>query len=455
MRLFAKIGLSLALLVLGVAPGWAEEIAWAPANPQSKSAPKQASAPAPDSLLGDPEPLLDDPVAIPQDGAAPFAQPTPVAPTDENAEPASLFPFSDELGLRPQGIVFRGQAPDPVPNPFGGGGPGPGPAPVYGAPNDPLACGVPDSKKGNFWERFCEDMKNCGKNVFGPNNNIFQTSPNRKPFQSDPDFDMFTSPISNPFFLLDPRSLTEAKAIFIYQHTPGSNAAFAGGSNYYVGLQGSVAVTEWISVKISEFGVDFMEPNGNNPLISPNVGISEFHIGPQFTLIRNKETRTLLAAGLTFEIPWGSEKTFQHTGTLGVVPYVSFGQNFLKNKTGSVNFLNTTGWSFGSDRSDFFFSSFHFDYNVLNQDKIFPMIELNWAHYTNSGNQTPVHFEGWDLYNFGAHGVAGTDAVTLNFGARYQIKPFWSVGAAAGFSLVGGGNQLDNFRLTLDMIFRY
>jgi hypothetical protein len=269
---------------------------------------------------------------------------------------------------------------------------------------------------------------------------------------------MFSSPVSNPFFLLDPRSLTEVKPIFIYQHTPGSNPIFAGGSNYFVGLQGSLAVTDYISVKISEFGVDFMEPNNptNNPLFGPNVGISEFHIGPQVTIIRNKDTKTLLSAGLTFEIPWGSEKTFQHTGTLGVVPYVSFGQNFLSNERwGSFNFLNTTGWAGGAQRSDFFFSSFHFDYNIMNQNRFFPMIELNWAHYTNSGNQTPVNFEGWDLYNFGANGVAGTDSVTLNLGARVQIKDFWSVGIAGGFSLVGGGNQLDNFRLTIDMIFRY
>ena len=164
----------------------------------------------------------------------------------------------------------------------------------------------------------------------------------------------------------------------------------------------------------------------------------------------------MLAAGLTFEVPWGSNSVFQHTGRLGVVPYVSFGQNFWKTDFGSMNFLNTTGCTFGSDRSDFFFSSFHLDYNIRNQDRFFPMIELNWAHYISSGNQIGnIGFEGWDLFNFGSGGVTGSDSLTLNLGGRVKINNWWSVGAAAGFSLIGGGGQLDAFRLTLDMTFRY
>ena len=288
MRLFAKIGVSLAVLLLGVRQGWAEDAAFRLVDPQSRaSAPQEREEPSA-PLLGEPVPiLLGQPILLAPASACQSQTnlPEPARKTGNNDsdkhESTSIFPLSEDLGIRPAGIIFRAQAPPPPVDPFGGGGPGPGPAagPVYG-PTNPLDCGVPGDKKGNFWERFCQHMKDCGKN-FG-SNGIFTNNPDRKLFQSDHEFDMFSSPVSNPFFLLDPRSLTEVKPLFIYQQTRGSNPIFNGGSNFFVGLQGSLAVTDWLSFKISEFGVDFMEPDGShNPLFSNNAGISELHIGPQ------------------------------------------------------------------------------------------------------------------------------------------------------------------------------
>src|SRR5262245_20247467 len=63
--------------------------------------------------------------------------------------------------------------------------------------------------------------------------NLFQGT-----FQSDHCFDRFISPVSNPFFFEDPRALTELRPIFIYQHIPGSNPLFHGGSFEGFFLQG-------------------------------------------------------------------------------------------------------------------------------------------------------------------------------------------------------------------------
>jgi hypothetical protein len=49
--------------------------------------------------------------------------------------------------------------------------------------------------------------------------------------------------------------------------------------------------------------------------------------------------------------------------------------------------MNTDGYSFGagSPRGDFFYASFHLDYDVGNLKKIYPLIELNWFYYAANG----------------------------------------------------------------------
>ena len=92
---------------------------------------------------------------------------------------------------------------------------------------------------------------------------------------------------------------------------------------------------------------------------------------------------------------------------------------------------------------------------VGNFHKIYPLVELHYMHYTRNGNQRTLHFEGADLFNFGANGVGGRDELRLAGGFRYQHNQHFSTGIAGEFGLLGGGNHLDGSRVTFDMIFRY
>src|SRR5262249_30149180 len=172
--------------------------------------------------------------------------------------------------------------------------------------------------------------------------------------------------------------------------------------------------------------------------------------------IRNENTGTLLAAGLNFDIAAGDSSVHQNTDSLSVEPYISFGQNFWRTSYGSANFLNTTGFSgSGSDeRTDFLFSSFHFDYDILNAHRYYPTLEINYFYYTAAGNQLPLGFEGRDLINYGAQGVSGNNSTTIAPGFRYQRNEHFSTGVAVEFPL-GGHKDLIDYRVTWDIIFRY
>ena len=368
---------------------------------------------------------------------------------------ASIIPVSYESTTRTLASpIIRGQIPDqtsPTLAPPSGGFPTT-PEERYNAGvvinNGPIGNGpIGPSNGGSFWGQCGEFFNNCGQAM---------TAGNRNLFQSDHCFDNFISPVTNPFYFEDPRSLTEIRPIFMYQSTPGSNYIFHGGDIEWFGMQARLALTERLSFIMSEFGFIWLEPHNHINGFDSHTGFSELHLGPQYTFIRSEDTGTLLAGGLQFAIPSGPSKVFQDTGSLSLVPYFSLGQNFWRTSFGSMNFLNTTGFSIGMDsqRSDYLFSSFHLDYDLFNAHKIYPLIELNWFHYTASGNYRPVTFEGRDLVNFGAHNVSGSDNLSFAFGARYKFCEWAQTGIAAEFPLTSP-HMLMDFRLTLDFILRY
>lgn len=277
-------------------------------------------------------------------------------------------------------------------------------------------------------------------------------------FLSDCAFDELglISPVSNPFLFEDPRSLTELRPIFYYQTAPGSNPVFAGGSSEFFGLQARVAFTERWSLVINKLGFAAIQPKNNDAVYQDGAGFAELWLGPKWTFLRNEQTGTVAAVGLTFQVPVGSSKVFQNTGSLSLDPYITVAQNFGQSSYGSFNFVGAAGYSAGvdSDRSDYFHSSLHLDYDIARMHRWYPLLELNWFYYTNSGGNLDQSFEGMDLINFGAEQIAGRSMFTIAGGLRYKASNNFQIGVAAEAPLTAA-RDLTSFRLTVDMIFRY
>ncbi len=366
---------------------------------------------------------------------------------------------SDAPSMAPR--VVRGQIP-PAPPPYTGT-PGPAVFPTPGSygGGDAYNKGVVnnDSDLGGFWTRTGDKLKRCWDDVAGGAAGAFQSGPGRQPFQSDSAFQGFASPVTNPFFFEDPRSLTEIRPVFIWQHTPNSNAVFNGGNNFDYTVRGSVAITPHISLVISRFGFNTINPRVGTADIQPNTGFSEVLLGPKLTFLRNETSNTVAAVGLTFDIPAGSSRVLQDTGNLSLIPYFSIAQNFGRSERGSFNFMNTTGYAFRTDntRSESIYSSFHLDYDWGNAKRFYPLIEVNWRHYVRSGSAQALNFEGNDLANFGSQNVSNLNELTLALGGRVKLNTNIWFGIAGEFNVLSnsGGRHLDQFRLTTDLIFRY
>lgn len=276
-------------------------------------------------------------------------------------------------------------------------------------------------------------------------------------FKGDHAFDGFASPVTNPFLFEDPRSVTEARLIYLYQKIPGGQPDFQGGNAQFFGVQARVAVTDRLSFVVNKLGGVRLDP-GSGSAFEESTGFAELWLGPKYTFIRNEDAGRLLAGGLQFQIPVGSGSVSQNTGNLSLVPWATIGQNFFKDsfRFGSVNTLASGGYalSTNSARSDYLFLSGHIDLDVMNRHRFYPLAELNYVLVTTNGNAQPLMgSEGRDLFNFGSH-AKGNGLLTGALGARFKITEQAQLGGAFEIPLAGPRDLFD-YRFTVDFILRY
>jgi hypothetical protein len=277
----------------------------------------------------------------------------------------------------------------------------------------------------------------------------------RKWFESDHAFDYFASPITNPFLFEDPRSITEVRPIFMFQTIPSGDPNFRGGNIEFYGLQARVAFNERFSLVINKLGWVSVNPgNGSNQ--PGGTSFAEVALGPKFTFLRNDDHCLLGAAGLTFDLPAGADRAYQDTGRLSLIPYVTFAKNFLDTRFGSLNVMNTTGYSFATDRdrSDFLYNSLHIDFDIANRHRFYPLMELHYFQYTRSGGARNLDVEGRDIANLGDQNSAGRANFNMAGGLRYKFSERMQTGFAVEFPL-NSRKDLNSFRLTVDFIWRY
>jgi len=271
---------------------------------------------------------------------------------------------------------------------------------------------------------------------------------------SDHGFDCMTSPISNPFLAEDPRALTEIRPIFIYQKVPGEQPNFKGGSVAFFGARGSIALTDRFSITLNKLGGINVAPGSGSDFDS-SFGFAELWLGGKYTFWRDTQSGTVAAGGLIFQIPTGSNETLQDTGSLTLTPYVSVGKTLSEFRAGAFNGIAVAGMNFSTndERSNYFYTSAHLDFDVGNFHRFYPVAELNWFQYTASG-RTSFSGQGHDLINTGARNFNSASLVTGALGARFKITEASQIGFAYELPLLGN-RDLFEYRLTLDFIFRY
>ncbi|MFO1001971.1 MAG: hypothetical protein U0936_16675 [Planctomycetaceae bacterium] len=261
--------------------------------------------------------------------------------------------------------------------------------------------------------------------------------------KSDHCFDDFISPMTNPLFFEDPRTLTEARLIFANHRLPGN---LGGHSAQLYAMQLRAAINEDVSLIATKDGFIVSD----NPIL--NDGWADIAAGLKFNLYKDVEAQQLLSAGATYEAPFGTPRALQGNGSGEFHMFTSGAAQILD----SYHLISGLGLRLPADQaaeSTSMYWSNHLDRRIGNS-KFYLLGEANWYHWLVNGGATPANFEGIDLINLGSTGVAGNDLVTLAIGGKYKPSGNTEIGIAWE---VPASNRQDIMldRLTVDWIIRY
>ncbi|MFO0869535.1 MAG: hypothetical protein U0935_11440 [Pirellulales bacterium] len=114
---------------------------------------------------------------------------------------------------------------------------------------------------------------------------------------SDQCFARYISPMTNPVFFEDPRTLTEVRFIFL-NHVLPNRAPLVGG-RAGAGRADSPALTDRLSIIATKDGFIF---TGSDPVIMDD-GWADVNVGLKYNLWSDPDSQRLLSAGVTYELP--------------------------------------------------------------------------------------------------------------------------------------------------------
>jgi hypothetical protein len=249
---------------------------------------------------------------------------------------------------------------------------------------------------------------------------------------SDHCFDRFVSPISNPFFFEDPRSLTEVRGIFLDNSLPNG---IGGGDAQAEAVQLRGRLTDNLSVIVPRLGYLQVNQSGNG---APQ-GFMSTPIGFKYNFVRDPDQQLLISGGVTYFIP-GSESAFSSFGDGDIHFFLTGGKQIFD----WGHWLSATGFRIPLDSNfgtQFWYWSNQWDYELPGH--VYPLIGVNWFHWMKSAGN-----------NFTNGGIAGTNVVTGVVGVKWKPNSHVELGSGFEFPLTERTDILQN-RVYADLIFRY
>lgn len=260
---------------------------------------------------------------------------------------------------------------------------------------------------------------------------------------SDTCFSDFISPMTNPVFFEDPRTLTEARIIFLNHNV---SAAAGGGDVQLYGMQVRAALNDRLSIVAAKDGYI----TSDNPLIRD--GWADVAVGLKYNLLVDPCARKLISAGVSYELTSGSTRARQANGDGEFHIYLTG-----MKQVGCWHWISGSGFRIptdGIEESQSWYWSNHID-RQIGCCGLYGFGEVNWYKWIDAGaNPNGIAgVEGGDLFNFGSPASEG-DIVTGAIGVKYKPCANREIGVAWETPLTDRQDILEN-RLTVDLILRY
>ncbi|MEZ6046958.1 MAG: hypothetical protein R3C11_15530 [Planctomycetaceae bacterium] len=265
-------------------------------------------------------------------------------------------------------------------------------------------------------------------------------------FKSDYAFADFIEPITNPYWFIDARSMTRARAVYIHQEIPQNNLTNSGTTDV-TSLQGSLAINEYMSFLAQKTGRQTIDIDGQGEL----EGWLDMALGFKTVIIRNEMSRFLWSGGVIYERSNGTSEIYQGNGHGMWHIYMSTAKGF-----GKSHFLSSFGIHMPNnhdEENESYFYSMHLDHELF-CDK-FIVWELNGQHYSESGSRTlNSNIEGGDLFSLGSDNVTGNDVISTAIGFAIRLRDDIHLTGAYEAPLTNRQDFLDD-RVTMTLSYFY
>ena len=260
---------------------------------------------------------------------------------------------------------------------------------------------------------------------------------------TDPSFNNFVSPMTNPVYFEDPRNVSEVRAIFLNNTIP---SALGGNQAQLYAAQVRAALTENLSLVAAKDGYIVSQ----NPLLED--GFADVSVGLKYLAFKNVASQTLASVGFAYSLPIGSTQALQGRCDGEFNLYATGGTEILPN----IHYVTTSGFRLPSNANQgnqIWYWSNHLDWQI-GGSKWYLFTEENWYHYMSGANALPLPVGGMDLFNLGATGIGGQNTVTGAYGLKYKPRPNIETGICYEIPYSQRHDIMQN-RLTVDLIIRY
>lgn len=259
------------------------------------------------------------------------------------------------------------------------------------------------------------------------------------------------SPAFHPVTFEDPRSISEARFLYVH-HTIDEDFISAGGDVDVYALQLRYALNDRFALIATKDG--FVDLNTREVVPRGN-GLADIELGGKYAFFKDNEAGQIATGILRVAVPTGDEDVLQGTGDGELHPSVSAAYAL----TGSMTMSGDLGMRipFDSEFSTFLDADVQVDYRIDGDyGAFYPLLGVSLIQVVDSGNRLPIADEGQDFFNLGAAESDGKSFVLGAAGLRYRPKEALDFGASFQFPLnPGSGTRILESRLLVDAIVRY
>lgn len=266
-------------------------------------------------------------------------------------------------------------------------------------------------------------------------------------FNSDTAFPRFIGPSTNPILAKDPRSLSEARILGVYNWAPTDHPWDGNLAQSYL-LQIRVALDKRWSVFMDKSGYSSIERGADGSVD----GWNNLAFGGKYVLVRDVENQFLVSAGLQYEAATGESNAYQRPSDGNLTVFASAGQEFwcfwhaLGNVGARIPMSGKT--------SGLFYGQIHIDRELMGW--LYPLIEFNYYHITSEGSETPtVNLgQGDGLFDWSMPGTVGSDLITIALG----VKAKWNRNVEVGVTYerpLSETPRVQEHRVVAEVLLRY